>query len=132
MEQPQDCTPGRRASIELVVEESDTALAMRSGDVPVLASPRVVALAEQAAVAAVMEVMPAGKTSVGAWVELEHLLPSRVGERVVAEAVLLGVHGRRLEFSISVKSGDEEVAHMRHRRVVVSRSRFDEAGEDAS
>jgi fluoroacetyl-CoA thioesterase len=120
-----DCSPGRRCEIELTVGEADTALAMGSGDVQVLASPRVLALAEQAAVKAIGECLPEGKTSVGAWVELEHRLPTPIGRTVCAEAVLLGVHGRRLEFSISVRDGDEEVAHVRHRRVIVSRARFE-------
>lgn len=124
MEQPRDCAPGRRATVTLTVAPSDTAVAMHSGDVPVLASPRVLALAEQAAVLALGDTLPEGKTSVGAWVELEHLVPSHVGETVEAEAVLLGVHGRRLEFSVTVTSGEDEVAHLRHRRVIVSRSRF--------
>lgn len=119
-----DCRPGRRATVTLEVGEADTALAMGSGDVAVLATPRVLALAEQAAVQALGASLPEGKTSVGAWVELEHLLPSHVGETVHAEAVLMGVHGRRLEFSISVTSEGTEVAHCRHHRVLVSRSRF--------
>jgi predicted thioesterase len=119
------CNPGRRAEVALTVTEDDTALAMGSGDVPVLASPRVLALAEQAAVLALDGCLPEGKTSVGAWTELEHTAPARVGARVVAEAVLIGVHGRRLEFSISVREDGEEVAHVRHRRVLVSRTRFE-------
>lgn len=120
------CNPGRRASRTLVVGEADTALAMGSGDVPVLASPRIVALGEEAAVAAIGSCLPDEKTSVGAWLELDHRAPSHLGATVVAEACLLGVHGRRLEFSISVREGDEEVAHIRHRRIVVSRTRFEQ------
>jgi predicted thioesterase len=110
--------------VELVVAEADTALAMGSGDVPVLASPRVLALAEQAAVRAIGACLPEDKTTVGAWVELAHRTPTPVGRTVVAEAVLLGVHGRRLEFTISVSDGAEEIAHVRHRRVIVDRARF--------
>lgn len=119
-----ECRPGRRASVTLKVTEADTARALGSGEVAVLASPRVLALAEQASVQALDHCLPEGKTSVGAWAELEHLVPSRVGETVSAEAVLLGVHGRRLEFSISITSNGEEVAHCRHHRVMVSRNRF--------
>ena len=125
MVEVEGCNPGRRATVTLVVGEADTARAMRSGDVPVLASPRIVALAEEASVKALGEALPPGKTSVGAWIELEHTAPSNVGATVRAEAVLLGVHGRRLEFSVSVHEGDAEVAHVRHRRVIVSRSRFE-------
>ena len=117
--------PGRRATVSMVVADGDTATELGCGDVDVLGTPRVLALAEQAAVLALDRTLPEAKTSVGAWVELDHLIPSRVGETVTAEAVLLGVHGRRLEFSISVANdGGDEVAHLRHRRIVVSRDRF--------
>jgi fluoroacetyl-CoA thioesterase len=129
MEQPTSCSPGRRARVSLTVAEQDTALAMHSGEVPVLATPRVLALAEEAAVTALQDCLPEGKTSVGAWVEVEHRLPTPIGRSVVAEAVLLGVHGRRLEFSVSVHDGDDEVAHVRHRRVIVSRARFFEGAD---
>lgn len=126
MEPGSECRPGRRATLEMTVTEDDTALAMGSGDVAVLATPRVLALGERAAVQALGHCLPDGKTSVGSWVEIEHLAPSRVGDTVTAEAVLLGVHGRRLEFSVSVTSqGGEEVAHLRHRRIIASRSRFE-------
>lgn len=112
--------------MRLVVGESDTAVAMCTGDMPVLATPRVLALAEEASLAALGDCLPDGHTSVGAWVELEHLLPSQVDDTVDAEAVLLGVHGRRLEFSVTVRAGETEVAHVRHRRTIVERSRFGE------
>lgn len=122
-----ECRPGRRATVRLVVGEPDTAAAMSSGDVPVLASPRVLALAEQASLTALGDCLPEDQTSVGAWAELEHVLASRVGDTVEAEAVLLGVHGRRLEFSVTVRGGETEVAHVRHRRTIVERSRFDDS-----
>ncbi|MGI8575341.1 MAG: thioesterase family protein [Egibacteraceae bacterium] len=125
MQNVDSCSPGRRSAIELSVCAADCADALGSGDVAVLATPRVLALAEQAAVRALGDCLPEDKTSVGSWAELEHLHPSNIGETVTAEAVLMGVHGRRLEFSITVRSGDVDIAHCRHRRIIVNRSRFD-------
>ncbi len=116
--------PGLRATVSLTVGDADTAVALRSGDVAVLATPRVVALAEQAAVAAVRPALPADHTSVGTRVELDHLAPSRVGATVTATAELLAVEGRRLEFAVVVRDGDTEVARGRHTRAVVDRARF--------
>jgi fluoroacetyl-CoA thioesterase len=117
--------PGRSATATLTVSEADTAIALRSGDVPVLGSPRVVALAEEAAVAAVAGSLPADKTSVGVSVELEHNAPSRIGATVTAEATLEVVDGRKLQFTISVRNDSGvEVANLRHRRVVVDRDAF--------
>ncbi len=124
MQQIEGCAPGRRASVTLTVSEADTALALKSGDVNVLGSPRVVALCEQAAVAALEGCLREGQTSVGSWIELEHRAPSPVGAEVTAEAVLLGVHGRRLEFAVTVRDADEEVARCKHRRAIVDRASF--------
>jgi predicted thioesterase len=117
--------PGHRtAQVRLTVTEADTASFMRSGDIPVLATPRVVALCEEAACAALAGMLEPGSTSVGTWIDLEHLAPSPVGAEVVAKATLALVDGRRLEFDVTVSDGGAVVAKGRHRRQVVDRARF--------
>lgn len=116
--------PGRTAEVALTVTRADTAIALASGEVAVLSTPRVLALAEQAAVTAVKPALAPEETSVGAWVELDHLAPTPVGETVRARATLVRIEGRRLEFDISVHQGETLVARVRHRRAVVARSAF--------
>lgn len=91
-------TPGLRAFVRIVVAETDTAVAMGSGDVPVLGTPRLLALAEAAAVAAIRPSLEPGQTSVGTSAVLEHNRPSPPGAEVVVEAELTEVDGRRLVF----------------------------------
>jgi fluoroacetyl-CoA thioesterase len=123
-------TPGLSASVTLSVEEIDTAAAMHSGDVPVLATPRVVALAEQATVEAVALDLAPGTTTVGYQVQLTHLAPTPVGGKVTAEATLESIEGRRLTFRVSVSDSRGLVAAGRITRVVVVRDRFiDRASE---
>lgn len=106
---------GLRASVRIVVADSDTAISAGSGDVPVLATPRLLALAEAAAVAAVAPQLAPELTSVGTGVSLEHRRASPVGAEVVVEAELTEVDGRRLGFSFIARqlrpagSGDEAV-----------------------
>lgn len=119
-----DVSPGLAASASLVVEEPDTALAMGSGDVPVLSTPRVVALAEQAACDAVADVLDPGTTTVGSEVQLTHITPTPVGQKVTAEAVLEAVEGRKLVFRITVNDVRGLVAAGRIHRVIVVRDRF--------
>ena len=116
--------PGLSAAVELVVTEGDTALALLTGDVPVLATPRVVTLAEEATVQAVDGELAEGTTSVGYRVQLDHLAPTAVGGRVVAEAKLDKVEGRRLCFSVSINDERGLVAAGKVTRVVVERDRF--------
>lgn len=106
------------------VGESDTAISMRSGDVPVLATPRVIALCEEAAVAATDGHLTEGSTTVGMRVQVDHLQPTAVGDEVVAEAVLEKVEGRRLTFTVSVSDARGLVAAGRVTRVQVDRTRF--------
>lgn len=90
---------GLRASVRIVVADGDTAISAGSGDVPVLATPRLLALAEAAAVAAAAPQLAPELTSVGTGMSLEHRRASPVGAEVVVEAELTEVDGRRLVFS---------------------------------
>lgn len=116
--------PGLSASATMAVEDGDTAVALGSGDVDVLGTPRVVGLAEEAAVRAVGDEMTEGMTSVGYRVQLDHLAPTAVGGKVRAEATLEAVEGRRLTFRVAVTDAHGLVAAGRLTRVVVDRDRF--------
>jgi fluoroacetyl-CoA thioesterase len=116
--------PGLVATVEMVVSEQDTAPAFQSGDVPVLATGRVVGLAESATVLAVESRLDEGTTTVGYRVQLDHLAPTAIGSDVKAEAVLEAVQGRRLTFRVSVTDARGLVAAGKITRVVVERERF--------
>ena len=95
--------PGLRSVVRIVVADTDTAVAMGSGDVPVLGTPRLLALAEAAAAAAIRPGLEPGQTSVGTSAVLEHSRPSPVGAEVVVEAELTEVDGRRLVFRFTAR-----------------------------
>jgi predicted thioesterase len=115
---------GLTGRADLAVTDQDTAVALGSGDVEVLGTPRVVALAEQATLAALDGHLGAPYTSVGTRVEVEHRVPTAVGGTVQAEARLISVEGRRLGFRVVVREGGQTVAEGRIDRVVVDRARF--------
>jgi predicted thioesterase len=116
--------PGLGAEVELGVSEADTAIAMRSGEVPVLATPRIVALCEEATVLALEGTLEPGQTSVGMRIQLDHLAPTAIGHRVRAEVTLERVEGRRLVFAVSVSDDRGLVAAGRVTRVLVETERF--------
>jgi predicted thioesterase len=116
--------PGLRGEARRVVTDDDTALALGSGDVPVLGTPAVLALMEQAACAAIAGALDAGQTSVGTHAYVDHLAASKVGTEVVAVAELLVVDGTSLEFACEALEGSKVVARAGHRRALVDRERF--------
>ena len=109
----------------MIVGASDTARSQHSGDVEVLATPRLLALCEEAAVATISPFLPPDKTSVGARAEIDHLAPSFIGAQVEATAKIVEVSGSRIVFDIEALEGEKLVGRCRHVRVIVERSRFD-------
>lgn len=108
------------------VSEADTAVAVGSGDVPVLATPRLIAMAEEATVAAVSEWVGGPTTSVGTRIEFEHVRASPVGHKVAVRAALVRVDGQRLEYEVTAEHPADRrvVGHGRITRVVVDRDAF--------
>jgi fluoroacetyl-CoA thioesterase len=124
--------PGLVSAFRYTVTEAGTAAALGSGEVSVLATPRVMALAEPTTVAAVAGALEAGVTTVGVRVELDHLAPSPVGADLQVKAVLERVAGRRLQFAVRVREGDRPVASGHITRVVVDNAAFlRDAGAEA-
>jgi fluoroacetyl-CoA thioesterase len=123
MELP-EFAPGLNARVELTVTDADTAQALGSGDVPVLGTPRVLALAEAATVAATARQMPGGVTTVGTRAEVEHRAPTPVGRTVTALATIAKVDGRKLLFEVVIRDGEQIVAEVRVERMILDRQRF--------
>lgn len=120
---------GTRGTATLVVTAADTAVAMGSGSVDVLATPRVVALCEQATCAALAAHQPEGWSSVGVRVELDHVRATPVGRAVSAEAVLAEVDGRRLMFTVTATDDKGPIAAGRVTRATVEVQRFMEKAQ---
>ena len=109
-----------------MVTDTVTAIKMGSGDMPVLATPAMMALMENAAMLAVDDELPEGNTTVGGHIESSHLKPSKIGDKVSATATaeVTKVDGKKIEFKISAYSGDVLLGEGTHLRFIVDRERF--------
>jgi fluoroacetyl-CoA thioesterase len=114
------------ATLTFAVTDDDTAVAVGSGSLPVLGTPRLLAWCEAATCAALEPTLPEGSTSVGTRVSLEHLGASAVGERVEVTASTTYVDGRLHRFTVSARHlGDGKVVGAGEvTRVVVDAERF--------
>lgn len=114
------------------VTEADTAIALGSGDVPVLATPRLIAWFEKACLATAKDFLDPGATTVGAGVHIEHLRPTLVGSTLeVRAAPPESVQGRRLRFTVeAVDVNGHVVGSGEIDRVIVHRERFLAAAAD--
>jgi predicted thioesterase len=111
----------------MVVGIEDTAIAMGSGSVEVLATPRIVAWVEAASVTALTGAIEEGSTSVGIRIDLAHKAPAPVGAEVTAAAVVKEIEGRAITFEVTAFAAGVELANGEHTRVIVDEARFGSA-----
>jgi len=117
------------STLTFTVTNEDTAIAVGSGSLPVLGTPRLLAWCEAATCAAIDPTLPDGSTSVGTRVELEHQAASSVGQQVVVTVSSTYADGRLHRFTVAARNlGDggagKVVATGEITRVVVDTERF--------
>lgn len=117
-------TIGIKHAGELTVTESVTARVVGSGDLPVLATPIMMALMENAAMLAVSDELPEGCTTVGGYIQSTHLKPSKIGDEVRVIAEVVNVEGKKIEFKVAAYSGDTLLGEGSHIRYIVERENF--------
>ena len=115
---------GLKYTSELTVTEAVTAIMVGSGDMPVLATPMMMALMENAAMLAVKDELPEGCTTVGGYIESSHLKPSKIGDIVKAEAEVTKVDGKKIEFKVAAYSENILLGEGTHLRFIVNREKF--------
>ena len=116
---------GMRGEASLVVGTNDTAPRIGSGRVPVLGTPVMITLIEEAALACVEHALPQGHQSLGTHLDVSHVAATPIGMKITAEAELVEIDGRRLTFAVSARDQAELIGEGSHTRVVVDAARFE-------
>src|ERR1700677_611569 len=118
---------GAAGLFSLVVQPEHLASRFKDGSLPpVLATPIMIMMMENAALNAIKPYLDAGESALGTRVDVRHLAATPVGRRVIGEAKVTNVDGRRIEFSIRTTDGNEEIGVGTHERVVVQLSKLSE------
>ena len=118
--------PGLVGESTAVVTDALTAASYGSGLVPAFATPAMIALMENASVAAIQPYLSAGQTSVGTEVNVKHLAATPVGMHVRARSELTAVEGRRLSFHVYAWDDKEKIGEGTHVRAIIDDARFAE------
>lgn len=110
----------------LVVTDTHSAAALGSGDLPVLGTPAMIALMEQAAMRAIAPFLETDtESSVGISLNISHNRATAIGDTVIATATVTGIDGRRIDFEVSATdSSKTEIGTGTHIRFVVDREKF--------
>ena len=115
---------GLKYTSKTVVDDTNVAVAVGSGDLMVFATPAMIALMENAAANAVAGALPEGSTTVGTVISVAHARATGVGEEVTATAVLEEVDGRKLIFHVSASDAKGIIGEGVHERFIVDAAKF--------
>ena len=120
----QDIQPGTVGHAEMVVGTNDTAPRVGTGRIAVLATPVMINLMEEAALAAVEHLLPEGRQSLGTRIDVTHIAATPIGMKVTATAKVVAVDGRKVLLEISARDEVDLIGEGRHDRVVVTVANF--------
>lgn len=116
--------PGLRGELEKVVMEADTASAVGSGGLSVLATPVMIAWMERTAMQSVQPFLAEGQGTVGTSLAVAHTAATPVGMRVRFESELTCVEGRKLTFRVEAFDEAGPIGTATHARVIIDNARF--------
>ena len=118
---------GIKGSFSLLVTPEHLANRFKDATLPpVLATPVMIMVMENAALNALKPYLDAGESALGTRVDVRHLTATPAGRRVTGEAEVTKVDGRRIEFTICAKDGAEEIGIGTHERMVIDLAKFAE------
>jgi fluoroacetyl-CoA thioesterase len=118
---------GAAGSFSLLITPEHLASRFKDATLPpVLATPIMIMMMENAALNAIKPYLDAGESALGTRVDVRHLAATPAGRRVTGEAKVTNVDGRRIEFAVRATDGDEEIGAGTHERVVVELARLSE------
>ena len=108
----------------ITVAEQHLACTVGSGDLPVLATPMMVALMENAAMLCVQPDLAEGESTVGSMVNVSHIKPTALGKKVSATATLLSREGRKLTFHVEAHDEQGLIGEGEHVRYIINKEKF--------
>ncbi|NLK37981.1 MAG: thioesterase family protein [Epulopiscium sp.] len=117
-------TPGMMLEEEYIVTEADTAIHFGSGQVTVLATPKMIAWMEGASLNAVLPSLPKGYDTVGTSIQVSHLAATPVGMKVRVVAELIEVKGKLLTFKVKAYDEIDKIGEGIHGRAIVELDKF--------
>ncbi|MBQ3040559.1 MAG: thioesterase family protein [Clostridia bacterium] len=115
---------GQRNQIKTKVTENDTAKVFGSGELLVLATPRMIALMEECSYKCISKDLEAGSSSVGTLLNVKHLSATPVGMEITVEAEITEIDGRRVCFSIKAYDECGLIGEGTHERFIVFSDKF--------
>lgn len=116
--------PGLQGRAEAIVDTTNVAAVMGSGDLDVFATPAMIALMEQAACNAILTCLDSSTSSVGIKMDTTHEAATLLGKKIIATAKLIAVEGRKLTFKVGACDDHGPIGNGTHERFIIDKAKF--------
>ncbi|MBR4383975.1 MAG: thioesterase family protein [Selenomonadaceae bacterium] len=121
---------GLTSARESLVTEKNTALALKSGSLKVLATPEMIRLIEETSAELVEKNLPPELTSVGISLDIKHTAPTPVGMKFRAEVKIISVDGRKIVLEVAAFDERGQIGHGVHERFIVDGKKFQSKADE--
>lgn len=115
---------GIKNKLEEKVTNEVSAVGIKSGGLPVYATPMMVSLMERTAWSSVEEYMEEGMGTVGTYLDIKHVSASPIGSNIVCESELVEIDGRKLVFEVKAYDDAGLIGEGRHERFIIQNDKF--------
>lgn len=119
-----ELAPGLSITIEEIVTEEKSALSIGSGTLEVYSTPSMIAFMEKASFMCVQQYLNEDETTVGGLVNIKHLKPTAVGEKVICKSVIAEIKGKKITFKVEIHEEKVLIGVGQHTRFVINKTAF--------
>lgn len=124
MKKEDELIPGISITIEEIVTEDKSASNIGSGAMDVYSTPSMIAFMEKASFMCVQQYLDEDESTVGGLVNIKHLKPTALGEKVTCKSVITEVKGKKIAFEVEVYEGSSMIGGGVHTRFIINKSAF--------
>ena len=124
-------TIGSKGTASVQVDETNLAVAVGSGSLPVFATPMMIAAIENTAAGSVAGELEEGKTTVGTLVNVSHVAatPEGMEVRIETELTEIAPNGKILTFKVAAYDEAGLIGEGTHQRAIVAKERFEQKAQ---
>ncbi|MBQ8163433.1 MAG: thioesterase family protein [Clostridia bacterium] len=115
---------GMKYTVEINVTEKDTAKAFGSGELEVMATPRMISLMEEASAKCISSELDNDSSSVGMYLNVKHLSATPIGMTVKAQSEVIAIDGRKVSFKVSACDESGLIGEGEHERFIINKEKF--------
>ncbi|MDR2457093.1 MAG: thioesterase family protein [Clostridiales Family XIII bacterium] len=107
-----------------LVDKTNTAAAVKSGELPVFSTPSMIALMEEASVELIKNSLKTNESTVGIYLDIKHIKASPINANIKANAKLIKINEKELTFKLSAEDDKGIIGHGIHKRFIIDKEKF--------